>query len=256
MKFLILFLSLFGYIQAVPPSKADDISYEFLVNTGNETGYCDHIAHIKQIFENYKVKILLEFGLGYSTKYFLDNCTKVLSVEFITDGINPNWIKHCLDLYKGYSNWVPIAYFSNYTKDFTWAPYKYIATTKLYEAEKSYAATCQPLSDNSYLSELKTFIGNLTKFNKIDLALVDPAILQRGSIVQLLLDQVPIVLAHDCFSSLSVNSLDIYGYRKIVVPDNYETIVIPKGVGTLIWIKKTDQTEELIKTMKNYALSP
>ena len=253
MKYLILLLLLAGIAESAPPTNADEITYDFLVQTGNETGYCDHIAHIKKIFETYKVKNLLEFGLGYSTKFFLDNCTKVISVEFVMAGLRPDWMKHCLDLYKGYSNWIPVAYFSNYSSDFAWAPYKYFATAKLYEAEKSYAATSQVPEDDAYLTELKTFIGNLTKFNKVDLALVDPAILQRGALVQLLFEKSPIILAHDCYSWTSSQLPDVYGYRKVTAPENYETIFIPKGKGTLLWIKKTDQTAELIDAMKNYA---
>lgn len=247
-------LSLASFLHPVPiPTKADDITYDFLVQTGIETGYCDHIAHIRKILENHKVKTLLEFGLGYSTKYFLDNCTKVISVEFVTGGLRPDWMKLCLELYKGYSNWVPVAYFSSYSADFGWAPYKYFATAKLYEAEKSYAATLIPPSDDSYLAEMKTFIGNLTKFNKIDLALVDPTILNRGAVVQLLFEKAPIILAHDCGSSTSSASSDIYGYRRITPPENYETIYIPKGIGTLLWIKKTAETAELIEKMQSYA---
>lgn len=256
MKYLILILSLVSFIQAAPPAKADDITYEFLVQTGEQTGYCDHIAHIKKIFDNYKVKVFLEFGLGYSTKYFLDQCTKVISVEFVTNGLSPDWMKLCLDLYKGHSNWVPIAYFSNYSMGFSWAPYKYFATPKLYEAEASYAATGQIPFDHGYLTEMKTFIGNLLKFNKVDMALVDPATLLRGAIVQLLFDKTPIILTHDAYSYISLSMADTYGYRSVVAPENYESIFIPKGKGTILWIKKTDQTEALIKTMKDYARSP
>lgn len=253
MKYLILLLALAGIAQSAQPTKADEITYDFLVQTGIETGQCDHIAHIKQIFETYKVKVLLEFGLGYSTKFFLDNCTKVISVEFVTGGLRPDWMKYCLDLYRGYSNWIPVAYFSNYANDFAWAPYKYFGTAKLYEAEKFYAATGQVPESDDYIAELKTFIGNLTKFNKVDLALVDPGLLHRGALVQLLFEKSPIILAHDCYAFASPGIRDVYGYRKIVAPENYETIFIPKGKGTLLWIKKMDQTVELIEVMKSYA---
>ncbi len=257
MKFLLLFISAINFAHATLPlpTKADDITYEFLVQTGRETGQCDHIEHIQKIFENYKVKTLLEFGLGFSTKYFLDKCTKVLSVEFIIGQLKPDWIKYCLDLYKGYSNWIPIAYFSNYSGDFAWAPYKYFASVKLSEAEMSYASTGQVPSDGAYQTELKTFLGNLMKFNKVDLALVDPSTLLRGALVQLLFDKAPIILAHDCASSISPQEGDIYGYRKVATPEDYERIFIPQGKGTLLWIKKTDQTAALIETMRNYAES-
>lgn len=256
MKFLILFLAFTTASYAEQPTKADEITYEFLVREGEKTGYCDHIAHIQQVFDNYKVKTMLEFGLGYSTKYFLDRCTKVISVEFITRAVKPDWIKYCLGLYQSYSNWIPVAYFSNYPADFAWAPYKFFGTSKLYEAELSYSATLQEPVDDAYLVELRTFIGNLTKYNKIDVALVDPPTLLRGPIVQLLFDKAPIIFAHDCFSFVIPQIGDIYGYRRVEVPDNYETIFIPKGKGTLLWIKKSDETAQLIQKMKDYAQSP
>ncbi len=256
MKSLLLLLTLSTCLYAVqaPPAKADDITYEYLAKVGRETGYCDHIPHIQKIFDNYKVKTLLEFGLGYSTKYFLDHCTKVISVEFITRGLKPDWIKYCLGLYQDYSNWIPVAYFSNYSGDFSWAPYKFFGTSKLFEAEQQYVPSLQFPSDTAYLTELNTFITNITKYHKIDMVLVDPPTLLRGPLVQLLFDKVSIIVAHDCFSYCTDKISDIYGYRRLKVPDNYETIFINKGKTTLVWIKKSEET--LIQLMKEYAASP
>lgn len=253
---LLLLTFAFQIYSFTPPQKADEITPDFLRQVGEQTGFCDHIPHIQKIFENYKVKTLLEFGLGYSTKYFLDACTKVISVEFVTKGVGPGWIKNCLSLYQSYSNWVPVAYFSNYPGDFGWAPYKFFGTTKFYEAELQYVPSLVIPPDNGYLTELRTFIGNLTKYNKIDVAFVDPSTLLRGPIVQLLFDKAPIILAHDTNSSYTnPNAADIYGYRRVDVPENYEVISIRKGVGTLLWIKKTDETKALIEVMKEYAQS-
>lgn len=255
MKFLLLFLTITTMTFAAPPTKAEEITYEFLLKTAAETGYCDHIPHIQKIFDTYKVKTLLEFGLGYSTKYFLDHCTKVLSVEFITSGISPNWMKYCLDLYRGYSNWISVAYFSNFSHDCSWAPYKFLGTAKLYEAETEYSRT-QVIPNDTSLAELRTFIGNLLKYNKPDLALVDPPLLLRAPFVQFLFDKVPIILATDCSQFITPQTSDVYGYRKIAPPDNYETIYIPKAKGTLLWIKKSDETKNLIEVMKEYAQTP
>lgn len=257
MKYLIPLFLFIGALQAENrPEKADEITYDFLIRTGKETGYCDHIPHIQKIFEHQPIKILLEFGLGYSTKYFLDHCTKVLSVEFVMGEIYPSWMRYCLDLYKGYSNWVPIAFFSNHPGEFAWAPYKYFASGKLFEAERFFATTHQIPEENAYCTELRTFIGNLTKFNKVDLALVDPGILLRGVLVELLFDKVSIILAQDADSFISAEYPDTYGYRNILTPDHYEVIFIPKGKGTLLWIKKTEELATLIQTMKDYAKSP
>jgi hypothetical protein len=256
MKSLLLLFTLVSSLYAVPPPppNADAITPEYLAKVGKETGFCDYIPHMQKIFDNYKVKTLLEFGLGYSTKYFLDHCTKVISVEFITRSLKPDWIKYCLGLYQDYSNWIPVAYFSNYPGDFSWAPYKFFGTSKLYEAETQYSPTLQFPTDGAYLTELNTFITNITKYHKIDLVLVDPPTLLRGPLVELLFDKASVIVAHDCYSYYTEQITDIYGYRRVKVPDNYETIFINKGKTTLVWIKKSEET--LIQLLKEYAATP
>src|SRR6185436_1197288 len=108
--------------------KADDITYDWLVKYGDETGITDHVSHFRKIFNKFKVKTCLEFGVGYSTKYFLDSCNKVISIEFVTSGYGPAVMKRYIELYRGYSNWLPIVYFSGYRGDMTWAPFKYLGT--------------------------------------------------------------------------------------------------------------------------------
>ncbi len=226
---------------------ANQINYDFLVTHGRETGYGDHIPYFKDIFEKITVKTLLEFGLGYSTKYYLERCAKVISVEFVTSGYGPVWMKKCIDLYRGYSNWIPIAYFSDYKGDMSWAPYKYIGSDGVAKASNYQSSTYKSYSaiDNFYLNELTTFVKNLTKYNKVDLALVDPGNYLRGELVQTLFDKSPIILAHHVdFSFLRLKD-DIYGYSSIVTPDNYEEIHLQEGMGTIIWIKKTPELQEL-----------
>src|SRR5690348_11515047 len=95
----------------------DDITYDWLVLLGKETGYTDHIQHFKEIFSKFKVNTLLEFGLGFSTKYFLESCNRVISVEFVTHELDTDWIKKCLVLYEDYYNWIPITYFTSFQGD-------------------------------------------------------------------------------------------------------------------------------------------
>src|SRR5579872_2839991 len=193
---LFIFLNYSAFAEEI--TSADQITYDFLVEQGRNAGYCDHIRYFKDIFEKIKVKTLLEFGLGYSTKYYLDHCTKVLSVEFITGGYGPSWMKKCLELYRGYTNWVPIAYFSDYKGDMSWSPYKYIGSEGVAKASHYQSTTYKSYSsvDNFYLNELTTFVKNLTKYNKIEIALVDPGNYLRGELVQMLFDKSPIILAN------------------------------------------------------------
>src|SRR5215468_1213176 len=88
-----------AFASAPSIQSADDITYEWLTGPENsQTGYVDHIPLFREIFSHYKVGILLEFGLGFSTKYFLDSCDKVISIEFVTNGCGPEWMKYCLSL--------------------------------------------------------------------------------------------------------------------------------------------------------------
>jgi hypothetical protein len=235
--------------------KLEDITYEFLVETGVNAGYCDHIPCFKLLFSKIKVKNLLEFGMGYSTKYFLDHCNKVISVEFLTAGYGPYWMQKLLGLYSTYSNWVPIAYCSGYNGDMSWSPYKFIGSDGVMKAnnhqvihKKSYISV-----DDAYHKELTTFVNNLTKYNKITVALVDPALSIRGELVQMLFGKSPIIITnHVNFAFLRMQD-DYYGYSRISLPDNYEEIHIQSGQGTIVWIKKDPEWEELIQEFKNWA---
>lgn len=232
-------------------TKAEDITYDFLVETGETTGYCDHIPVFKKIFETMKVRTLLEFGLGYSTKYFLDSCTKVISVEFIFTTWETDWIKKCLNLYRGYSNWVPIVYFSNFNGDFSWAPYKYHGSDALYRAHSYFASTGQSYAavDRSYQNEMQFFLSNLTKYNTIDVAFVDSGMVLLADIVQVLFEKIPVIVAHG--TKTSYLGQNPYGFASLQVPANFEEIRISRGVGTTIWVKKTEELAPLIQVLKD-----
>jgi hypothetical protein len=234
---------------------AEQITYDWLVNQGEQTGYTDHIAHFQQIFNAFNVKTFLEFGLGFSTKYFLDHCDKVISVEFVTNGYGPEWMKRCLDLYEGYSRWIPIAYFSGWPGSTSWAPYKYFGSEHVYVAasyqcsfHKDYA-----LIDRSYLEELNSVIVNLVKSYQIDCAFVDSGIYLRGDLVTLLFHNVPVIVAHDTMPRIVGYQSDVYGYSRITTPEDYEEIEIQHGMGSTIWVRKQPPFEALIQALKEYS---
>lgn len=238
-------------------TNAEQITYEWLIDAGAKQGYTDHIPHFKKIFDLLKVRTFLEFGLGFSTKYFLDHSSKVISVEFITNGYGPSWMNECLELYKNINNWIPVSFFSGYLGDASWAPYKYLGSENVYKAcsyqsahHKSYA----PIND-FYLKELDAFISGLFKAHKITVSFVDPGLYLRGDLVQLLFDKSPVILAHDTNIRYTGVNDDVYGYSRVKTPENYEEIYIRYGMGTTAWIIKNNQTQELIDEMKKYALS-
>ena len=236
-------------------TQADQITYEWLVDQGNTTGYTDHIVHFRKIFELIKVRTFLEFGVGFSTKYFLDHCDKVISVEFVTDGYSPIWQQECLHLYQNSSNWVSISYFSGYNGDMNWAPYKYMGSEAVFKANAYQCSTHKnyALIDDFYLIELDAFIKNVFKSHNITITFVDPGIYLRGDLVQLLFNQSPIIIAHDTFFRADGIKDDVYGYSRIATPSNYREIYLPGGQGTTVWIQINDKTQELIQQLEDYA---
>jgi hypothetical protein len=215
----------------------------------------DYIPCFQEINKAAKVKTVLEFGVSDSTQYFLDTYKKVISVEVVTHGYGPETIKHYIQKYRDYSNWIPISYFSGYHGDMNWAPYKYLATDAVYKACSYQCVTRVPhysTIDPFYIKEMNEFITNLVKFNKIDIAFINPALFLRGDIVELLFNKVSIIVAHE--TNARHNNItgydDLWCYSRVVTPDNYEEIFIPTKEGTTIWISKKPEFEKLINALK------
>lgn len=237
-------------------TKSDDITYDLLVKIGDETGALDHVPHFSKIFKNLKVRTFLEFGVNYSTKYFLDSSNKVISVEFITHGYGPNGLKQFLNLFQDYSNWIPIAFFSGFQGDTSFAPYKHLASEAVYKAASYQTSTHKnyALLDDFYRIELNSFIKNLVRFHKIDIAFVNPlGTFLRGDLIDLLFDKVPIIVAHDTACRANATSDDVYGYSRLKTPEGYEEIYFPIGQGTTAWISKKEEYQALIDELKLYA---
>lgn len=235
---------------------ADQITYEWLTGDAVASHDTDHVRLFKKIFQQTKVKNILEFGVGFPTKYFLDHCNKVISVDIITHGYGPGIMKKFINIYSDYSNWIPIAFFSGYLgADFYWAPYRHMGSEAIYKAtsyqhahQKNYAKL-----DDFYLLELNSFITNLLKYNKTDAAFVGHAIFLRGDFVQLLFNKVPIIVSHDTSPEFTEATNDIYGFSRVVTPSNYEEIYFPLKNGTTAWIQKKPETDNLIEALKNFS---
>ncbi len=236
-------------------TNADEITYDWLTQPGEENCYTDHVSHFREVFKNLKVRAFLEFGMGYSTKYFLDHCNKVISVEFVTPGCGPEWFKKCLKLYRDCSNWIPIAFFTGQLTDVQWAQYKYFGSESVYKAASYQSATHKnyALIDDFYLKELDAFIYRLSQSNHIDVAFVDAGIYLRGDLVQLLFGKVPVILAHDTYVRALCQKGDVYGYSRIVTPEDYEEIFIPHGCGTTLWVVKNEKFAQFAEALKKYA---
>lgn len=232
-------------LQAESPS--DFITYEWLTDQAKQTFYTDHIPHWKRLFNSTKVRGFIECGCGFSTRYFIDNAEKVISIEYVNPGYGRQWYEDYLALYADLNNWIPVLY----NGDFRSNSFNNACAYQCSE-HRDYA-----LIDATYMKELykhfKTLIYQAqTDGYDIDAAFVDPGIYLRGDMVKLLLSlQVPIVAAHDTASDYGTEEeTNLYGWNKVVTPENYVKIYIPFGQGTTFWIK--DQLPEVITSMQKY----
>lgn len=245
---LLTTLSLFASSVQSP----EDVTYEWLTQVGDDDGGSEFVICLKEIFNTMKVKSFLEFGVGYSTKYLLDSCQRVLSIEVITNGYGPQKLRRFIEFYRDYSNWVPIAYFSGYRGDMSWAPYKYFGSDSVYKACSYTCATClsyEPI-DPFYLKEMDEFLSNLIKYNKIEVALIHPILFLRGDLVRLLFNKVPIIVGFHTAARMRGEENDVWGYGRLQVPDDYEEIYLPTSQGTTAWIAKKSSYQPLIENLK------
>jgi hypothetical protein len=205
---------------------------------------------VQTIFDHLKVKTTLEFGLSEETNYFLESSTKVISIEFITNGYGPESLKAAIEKKKSYSNWIPIAFFSGFHGDVNWAPYRYYGSESVYKATSHMCATHQSFAgiDDFYLTELNSFINNLKKCYKIDVAHIGGSILLRGDLVQILFGKVPVIIG----TGTHYPPQDLFGYNNLTVPSDYEAIVLPQ-YQTTIWISQKEEFKALTEDLRKLA---
>ncbi|WP_154017931.1 hypothetical protein [Candidatus Protochlamydia phocaeensis] len=212
----------------------DQITYDTLANSP----WTDHVRAFRKLFELEKVNSFFEFGLGLGTKYFLDSCPQVTSIELVVKDraqyIVP-WYYDCVSLFQRYSNWTPILYEFSDTVN---------------AANQLALLNLNPeLFDASYLNEIRQLCQGIFTTIHYDVAFVDAGIHIRGDLVNALFGYVDIIAAHDTNSNHAC-----YGWYKINPPDNYEQITSTYGCGITFWIKKDKQN--LINQLKFSLLTP
>lgn len=206
--------------------------------------------YIKGIFEQMKVKTTLEFGLSPHTQYFLESSNKVISIEFITHGYGPDNLKAHIEKNRSYSNWIPIAFFSGYHGDVNWAPYRYYGSESVYKATSHICSTHQSFAsiDDFYITEINSFVANLKKCYKIDVAHVGGCVLLRGDVVQILFGKVPVIIGANTRNT----GADYFGYWTMTPSQDYEEIYFPQADST-VWVSKKQDYQNLAETLKQMA---
>ncbi|MDH5298166.1 MAG: hypothetical protein OEV91_04035 [Desulfobulbaceae bacterium] len=185
--------------------------------------FTDHGQYFSKLFAVIPVKNFLEFGLGEGTRFFLDNCQRVMSVELATGPMHsPSslWFEKCQNMYANYQSWTPLYHECGDSLS---------KADQIARVEKIHPAT----KDGDYLHELRDLVDTIFAENSFDLAFVDCGIHTRGDIVNLLFDKVDIIAAHD-FN----DSPEVYGWDIIKVPSNYKMVRFSKGQGTVFLVKE------------------
>lgn len=225
----------FTLTSEVTSIESKDITYEWLTQDRTDSNYTDHIPHWRRLFNTMHVRTFLECGCGYSTKYFLDNADKVISIEYINPGYGDAFYQNCLRIFADSKNWIPMLYNSDCRSNSFNNACAYQCSM-----HKDYA-----LIDSSYLKELDKHYKQLIAEAKkdgcdIDVAFVDPGVYIRGDMVKVLLaNKIPIVAAHDTCTDNGTKEIEnLYGWNKVVTPLEYIKIYIPFGKGTTFWVSK------------------
>jgi len=252
MKKVFLFLAIVSIAAAdLKVKEPAAISYDWL-SQSPDSDAAEYIPYLKEVFDRCQVKALLQLGMGYSTKYFLENCKRVVSVDFVTQGCGPGHFKEFLSFYKNFSNWIAIAYFSSFQGDTSWAFFKYLGSEHVFKASNYQSTQFKSYSgvDKTYLNEMSSFFGNLVKLNNFEVAFIDPLLFIRGDIVQILFGKVPVIFAYDAMSRISGTFRDVYGYGAVKTPNDYEEIHLRGLHGTVAWISKSGKYDSLIEALK------
>ncbi len=244
----------------------DKLENELLENDLLKGRYTDHLEIFKEIFASSAIRGVLELGMGTSTRFFLNNCPKVISVDFVNRALGPDWLNYCLKIFKYRTNWYPIAFLSGCTlTTYPIEPYPRLqfiqGSTRVRDAHL--LALRVPnralMTDKTYYTDLDGFARRVTRQNSIDLGFVISGLFLRGELVQSLFDKVPIIVVHDFPKDISKvdPSSDRYGYTFISAPSHYEAIYFGPPVcqeGLKVWINKNDSRfTDTIKRLKSLA---
>jgi hypothetical protein len=202
----------------------------------NLTATQDWHYYFSEIFNHQKVDSILEFGLGVGTRFLLDNCQNLTSVELSKGDYNKEWYLRTRENLKDYENW---------KCDYIELPEDII------EADERAQKLLFPLEDVSYLKSLKMITDPYLEDKKYDIIFVDAGIHTRGDIVNLSFNKADIIAAHDTSRKKERVIQNIYGYNIVEVPEDYVELYYGcTYMGTTLWIKKSKI--DLINRMKKF----
>jgi len=250
----------------------NDITPSFL----KSSAYTEHVAHWERIGETVDLSSLslLEYGCGYSTKWFLDNFKHVVSAELVSAGSGPAWLFECEKLYENYTNWSPLlVYLPAAGSD----PVELKrAFPQLGVLDERPVETCgvipniyngphsQDPRNGPYFEHSSACVNKFSELHFkgqiFDMAFIDHGTsILRGPCVQSCIDNdIDIIICHDMGhgnfdkdNPISVNRE--YNYHQIKHdPKKYKFLRTLKGMGSGFWVKKIPKYESLIENLSEY----
>lgn len=175
------------------------------IDTG--AGSQDYRNLLDKVFNHYKPKHLLEFGLGMGTLYFLEKSDKVTSFEILVHPTQEGWTQEVLNYVGDNPNYKAI--------DFT--------------------------HKDEFTEDLKSEIEKLLIEVKPDFVFVDSGCHCRGDIINLCFEHgIKNLSAHD-----TAHHAQLYGWDKIKAKEGYYFINHTEGQGTFFWTNDKDLYDNL-----------
>ena len=223
---LFVSISMNGFASELSQEPAEAFSVDALARSA----YTDHVVAFDEVFSLLPVKSMVEFGLGRSTKFFLDRCPMVASLElttYCTASLSFSWYKQCVDAFiDATDHWRPSLRFCSPLMNLLTGDGKGGVPSKEQEA--------------LFIKEISSICaqGLLLAGEECSLAFVDSGTAGRVDIVNALFERkVPIVVAHDTRSPF-------YHWERLQVPKHYMAIEFPVRERITFWFdtERFDQT--------------
>ncbi len=215
---------------------------QMTVEAFSTSAWTDHTLAFEEVFKVIKVDSMLEFGLGKSTKIFLDNVPSVASLELASEctlNRSLSWYQECIKKFMPvYPHWRTSLRMCSADVG--------VLTANAFQG-KPLPGSLSP----AYFKEIADACAQgLALLNgTCTLAFVDSGEYGRADIVnELFSKKIPIVAAHDTIATDWERQF--YGYERLDPPKGYVAITFPVRKHITFWIRQDLYGDETIGKIK------
>jgi hypothetical protein len=208
----------------------------------SESGWTDHVLAFDEVFKVIEVRSMVEFGIGRSTKYFLDKVPEVVSLEIgSTHALQQSlhWYQQCVKKFLPvYPHWRPTFRFCSEELD--------VATANAWQ-KGIFPDSLSP----SYLQEIADTCAQVLGLadGECMLGFVDSGPYGRVDLVnELLSRKIPIVAAHD--TGATGWERQFYAYDRLKIPEQYVEVTFPVRAKITFWLNKDRFSEQDIMRIR------